>query len=105
MAPRGQVTARNIRGGRSHDDPVGPRLEPRAPSRTELWGPGPTPGSYLSPVISFKPRTQAWLAEAINGLVDPEALADTGDYIGNTQERSPNDPVVLRPTPGPYLSQ
>ena len=71
-----------------------------------LWGPGPTPMVLsLSPVISFKPRTRGWLAEAINGLVDPEALEDMGDYLGNTQGRSPDDPVVLRPTPGPYLAQ
>ena len=39
---------------------------------------------------------QGWLAEAINALVGPEALEDPGDYRGNTQGRSPNDPVGPR---------
>ena len=82
MLPKGHVTARNI-GGRSLDDPVGPRPDPKALSR---------------PIISFEPRTWGWLAEVINGLVGPKALEDTGNYyIGNTQGRSPDDPVVLRP--------
>ena len=131
MAPRGQVTARNHLG-RSRDDPVGPRLDPRALScpiisfepRTQrplmVWwaqrplgtqrtigntqGRSPDDPVVLRPdpralsrsVISFEPRTRGWLTEAINALVGPEALEDPGDYRGNTQGRSPNDPVGPR---------
>ena len=85
MLPKGQVTARHI-GGRSHDNPVGPRPDPRALSCS---------------IISFNPRIRGWLIEAINGLVGTEALEDTGDYIGNTQGRARDNTVLLRPDPRP----
>ena len=69
--------------GRSPDDPVGPSPNPRTLYRS---------------VISFERRTRGWLAEAINGLVFPEALEDTGDYRKHSG-RSPDVPVGPSPDP------
>ena len=52
-------------GRRFSDHPVGPRPDPRAPSRL---------------VTLFEPPTRGWLPEAINGLLGHEALGDKGDY-------------------------
>ena len=82
MLPRGQVTARNI-GGRSHDDPVGPRLDPQALSRS---------------VISFEPRTWGWLVQAINAHERQDGAQRLGDRQKHYWEVT-EDPVGPRPDP------
>ena len=44
-------------------------------------------------VISFEPRMRLWLADAINGLVGPEALEDTGDCRKHSGRSPDDDPV------------
>ena len=75
-------------GGGSPDNPVGRRHIPRALSH---------------PVISFELRTRGWLAEAITGLLDQEALEESKGTIGKVRGRSPDHPVGPRPVPGPCL--
>ena len=65
MRPLGtRETIGKVRG-RSPDHPVLPRPDPRALSR---------------PVTLFETPMWRWLPEAINGLLDHEALGDKGDY-------------------------